>query len=70
MPPKMKDESIKKIEVAFLERFFAKRGPPDIVFGSLLAAIFDQKSQKRHQKRHAKIDVEKVSKNNAKSDQK
>ena len=34
------------------------------------ATIFDQKSQKRHQKRHAKIDVEKVSKNNAKSDQK
>ena len=42
---------------------------PDLDWPSL-ATIFDQKSQKRHQKRHAKIDVEKVSKNGAKSDQK
>jgi len=35
--------------------------------GFILGAIFDQKTQKWHPKRHAKIDAEKVSKMNAKS---
>jgi len=64
----------KKIDLRFWTVFLGIKGAKteqgDIVFGTHLATIFNQKSQKGHQKSHAKIDVEKVSNNNAKSDQK
>ena len=49
---------------AFLERFGAALGrqmssAPD-AFGTVLGAIFGQKSKKWHLKKHAKIDAEKV----------
>ena len=46
--------------------FGTKTGGRDTARPSILGAIFDQKSQKWHPKRHAKFDVEKVSKNNGK----
>ena len=71
--PKWQPKSIQnqwKIEVASRMRFWS-------VFGSFfeactnldgprLATIFGQKSKKCHPKKHAKIDAEKVSKNDAK----
>ena len=63
-----------KIGVAFLDRFWGgQKVAANTVCRTMLGAIFDQnlkKSGKRHQKGHAKIDVEKVSKNDAKSDRK
>ena len=44
----------------------AKRSILRLKSGSILGAIFDQKSKKWHPKRHPKIDVEKASKNDAK----
>ena len=67
------DQNRRKVEVAFLKRFWngpwAVSGSPPpqaSIFGAILGAIFDQKSPKRHEKRHAKFDIEKVSKINAK----
>ena len=56
-----------KIEIRFLDRFWGGPGGGcQTPRSSLLGAIFDQKSPKRHEKRHAKFDIEKVSKINAK----
>ena len=56
-------------------RFWSVLGRPlgrqggvcNMLSGSNLGAIFDQKSKKWHPKRHPKIDAEKVSKNHEKS---
>jgi len=81
MVTKIDPKSI-KIEVRFLDRFWGGPGvahkmlfgahkillgSAQDAFGHLLATIFDQKLPKRHPKRHAKFDVEKVSKIHAKS---
>ena len=56
-----------KIEIRFFDRFWdGPGGACQTPRPSLLGAIFDQKSEKMHEKRHAKIDVEKVSKINGK----
>ena len=47
-----------------------QQGGQLLLWTTHLATIFDQKSSKRHPKRHARIDVEKVSIFNAKSDRK
>ena len=49
------DQNRRKVEVAFLKRFW--NGPWAV--SGILEAIFDQKSPKRHEKRHAKFDIEK-----------
>ena len=67
---KICEKSMLQTEMYFWNGFGSVFGAgPDLDWPSS-ATIFDQKSQKRHQKRHAKIDVEKVSKNNAKSNPK
>ena len=67
MAPKMDPKSMKNrgcVADAFLERFWRSLGGKMsehlIKTGSLLAIIFHQNSKKRHPKRHAKIDAEKV----------
>ena len=56
-----------KIEIRFLDRFWGGPGGGcQTPRSSVLATIFDQKSQKRHPKRDAKFNVEKISKINTK----
>ena len=51
---------------AFWGGLGAQKGALSKLSASILGAIFDQKSKKRHPKRHLKIDAEKVSKNDEK----
>ena len=45
---------------SFFRATWAEKGAGDIVFGTLLATIFHQKSNRCHPKKHLKIDAEKV----------
>ena len=68
VPKSIKNRSC--VADAFLYRFGVAFGTPggasSTFWGAILGAIFDQKSKKRHPKKHQKIDAEKVSKNDAK----
>ena len=67
-------QNLWNIEVAARLRFWivywAPKARRQHSFPDHSGSHFRRKSEKRHQKRHAKIDVEKVSKINVKSDQK